>query len=448
MNPSPDALDRLEKVCQPATFGLNDKDVLDESYRKAGKLDIDSFMLGFDAERTGLLDAVRMALFPGREETRSIDAELYKLNIYGECLLIVDSDFFVPSRAYNSDMNNDTDRPRRSGKDAFFKPHKDTPRAPHMFGSLVIVFPTPHTGGALNLRYEDKEYTFDASQLLTKAELVPSSRTDNEPKDVQSPHVAFVAFFSDVEHEVMPVTSGHRITITYNLYFAMGTPAAYLRARTHAIQLAQPRTLHADSIADAVHALVNDSSCLGSGGVLGFGLRHQYPLPQSWTLGDPNPLRQLEDFLKGTDAALFRALEGEGLLPVLRLYYDEDNSGESGVLLDRVVYVQLPGSEDDLYTQTMTGGGITVQVIRSIEAKLWNGVVHMVTPMTGWNRVKAGYMAYGNQTTLGLAYADLCLVVDMPARGRLGFLEENGRAGSFFGNAEDEHEQSELTGPF
>ncbi|KAI0794405.1 hypothetical protein C8Q74DRAFT_1248588, partial [Fomes fomentarius] len=333
MNPSPDALDRLEKVCQPATFGLNDKDVLDESYRKAGKLDIDSFMLAFDAERTGLLDAVRMALFPGREETRSIDAELYKLNIYG--------------------------------KDAFFKPHKDTPRAPHMFGSLVIVFPTPHTGGALNLRYEDKEYTFDASQLLTKPELVPFSRTDNEPKDVHSPHVAFVAFFSDVEHEVMPVTSGHRITITYNLYFAMGTPAAYLRARTHAIQLAQPRALHADSIADAVHALINDPSCLKSGGTLGFGLRHQYPLPQSWTLGDPNPLRQLEDFLKGNDAALFRALEEEGLLPVLRLYYDAEYSGSSGVLLDRVVDVELPGSEDSLYTQTINRGGIPVELTRA-----------------------------------------------------------------------------------
>ncbi len=89
-------MDRLEKVCQPATFGLNDKDVLDESYRKSGKLDIDSFMLGFDAERTGLLDAVRMALFPGREETRSINAELYKLNIYGEYLLIVNSNTLRP----------------------------------------------------------------------------------------------------------------------------------------------------------------------------------------------------------------------------------------------------------------------------------------------------------------------------------------------------------------
>ncbi|KAI0794380.1 hypothetical protein C8Q74DRAFT_573484 [Fomes fomentarius] len=248
MNPTLDALNRLEKVCQPARFGLNDKDVLDESYRKAGKLDIDSFVLCFNAERTGLLDAVRMALFPGREETRSIDAELYKLNIYG--------------------------------KDAFFKPHKDTPRAPHMFGSLVIVFPTPHTGGALNLRHEDKVYTFDAPQLLHKANLV-SSEGDNKPK--QSSHVAFVAFFSDVEHEVMPVTSGHRITITYNLYFAMGTPSAYLRARTHAVQLAQPRALHADGIADALRTLINDPSCLGSGGMLGFGLRHQYPLPQSWT---------------------------------------------------------------------------------------------------------------------------------------------------------------------
>jgi predicted 2-oxoglutarate/Fe(II)-dependent dioxygenase YbiX len=29
----------------------------------------------------------------------------------------------------------------------------------------------------------------------------------------------YVAFFSDIEHEVTSVTSGHRITSTYNLYW-------------------------------------------------------------------------------------------------------------------------------------------------------------------------------------------------------------------------------------
>jgi hypothetical protein len=31
--------------------------------------------------------------------------------------------------------------------------------------------------------------------------------------------IVIAAFFSDVEHDVQPVTSGHRVTLTYNLYF-------------------------------------------------------------------------------------------------------------------------------------------------------------------------------------------------------------------------------------
>lgn len=87
---SVEELDKLEKACEPATFGLNDKDVYDEAYRKAGKLDVEDFMLHFDAERAGLIEAARTLLFPGREEKTMVKAELYKLNVYGK---------FVTSRA-------------------------------------------------------------------------------------------------------------------------------------------------------------------------------------------------------------------------------------------------------------------------------------------------------------------------------------------------------------
>ena len=77
-------LDKLQRACDPATFGRDDKDVYDETYRKAGKMDVDKFMLGFDAERSGLVEAVRTLLFPGKEEEKKVKAELYKLNVYGE----------------------------------------------------------------------------------------------------------------------------------------------------------------------------------------------------------------------------------------------------------------------------------------------------------------------------------------------------------------------------
>src|SRR6201996_3395291 len=94
------------------------------------------------------------------------------------------------------------------GKGSFFKSHKDTPRGEKMFGSLVIILPTKHEGGSLLLKHSSAHFHFDGASLL-------------------SPHLseqgtqsfAYVAFYSDVEHEVAEVTSGHRVTITYNLYF-------------------------------------------------------------------------------------------------------------------------------------------------------------------------------------------------------------------------------------
>ena len=76
-----------------------------------------------------------------------------------------------------------------------------------MFGSLVVVFPTPHEGGALFLRHHGHEWIFDSAQALAA---------------VDQPTIGYAAFFSDIEHEIAPVTSGNRITLTYNLYFGYG----------------------------------------------------------------------------------------------------------------------------------------------------------------------------------------------------------------------------------
>ncbi|RDX43529.1 hypothetical protein OH76DRAFT_1421886 [Lentinus brumalis] len=42
---SPGSLDALQSACEPVKFGRGDKTVLDESYRKAGKMDTSDFML-------------------------------------------------------------------------------------------------------------------------------------------------------------------------------------------------------------------------------------------------------------------------------------------------------------------------------------------------------------------------------------------------------------------
>lgn len=46
-------------------------------------MEVDDFMLGFDAERAGLIEVIRSSLFHGAEEEKFVKAELYKLNVYG-----------------------------------------------------------------------------------------------------------------------------------------------------------------------------------------------------------------------------------------------------------------------------------------------------------------------------------------------------------------------------
>lgn len=77
-------LDHLTRTCQAATFGVDQKDVLDETYRKAGKLDCSEFAAKFDIVESGILATVKNELLEGKNDSRPIKAELYKLNVYGK----------------------------------------------------------------------------------------------------------------------------------------------------------------------------------------------------------------------------------------------------------------------------------------------------------------------------------------------------------------------------
>jgi len=78
------------------------------------------------------------------------------------------------------------------------------------FGTLIICLPTPFAGGQLVLRHINHNssslplsHTFDWAKQL------------NDPAGQQA--LQWAAFYNDTEHEVLPVTEGHRITLTYNL---------------------------------------------------------------------------------------------------------------------------------------------------------------------------------------------------------------------------------------
>jgi len=66
--------------------------------------------------------------------------------------------------------------------------------------SLVVCLPTQFSGGEL-VAHHQKEKKYDW--------FFPASN----PLD----DLCWIAFFSDIEHEVLPVTEGYRVTLTYNL---------------------------------------------------------------------------------------------------------------------------------------------------------------------------------------------------------------------------------------
>jgi len=81
----------LSRACSPATFGLNNQDVFDESYRKAGKLDVGKFSWPFSpASRSDFIVQLISGLFPSDSLRKGIRFELYKLNVYGTTFLSCD----------------------------------------------------------------------------------------------------------------------------------------------------------------------------------------------------------------------------------------------------------------------------------------------------------------------------------------------------------------------
>jgi hypothetical protein len=94
------AITELLKDCEPATFGHKDREILDESYRKAAKLDCHQFCTNFSPYGFGIIDAIAQSLLPEianpseKERTAfkehwGVTAELYKLNVSASAIPIM-----------------------------------------------------------------------------------------------------------------------------------------------------------------------------------------------------------------------------------------------------------------------------------------------------------------------------------------------------------------------
>ncbi|EGN97805.1 hypothetical protein SERLA73DRAFT_90914 [Serpula lacrymans var. lacrymans S7.3] len=372
---SEEQLELLSQTCQPATFGVNQQDVLDESYRKAGKMDTTDFATRFSAESVGLVDVIRKQLLQDSNQDKGIRLEMYKLNVYG--------------------------------KDSFFKAHQDTPRGQNMFGSLVIVFPTNHDGGALVLRHGGKEWTFDSSGAISAA---------------SGPCVGYVAFYSDVEHEVTLVKSGYRVTITYNLYFEDESKAM--------VSVDPAPTSYEITMKAALSDLLSDPGVLPEGGYLGFGLRHQYPV------NSETDIQNLVDCLKGSDAVIASICDQLALPYSLKVFYRspgwESSMSTTNVLFNEVVDLRNWIEVEDVVKEMLNCyDGQVVKFVGEGGVPLGESMysdsdsdsdseekyidVLEVVDMNSVQEIETCYAAYGNEASVGHIYGHICLMVKVEA---------------------------------
>lgn len=157
--------EQLVAAAERAPFGRGTETVLDVGVRRTWQIDADRLRIGGKHWQRTLDDIVARAA-AGLGVSEPVSAELYKLLVYDE--------------------------------GSFFVSHRDTEKTPGMFATLVLALPSRSEGGELVVRHKGRE-----ARLALKCE---------EPSET-----AFAAFYADCVHEVLPVTSGCRLTLIYNL---------------------------------------------------------------------------------------------------------------------------------------------------------------------------------------------------------------------------------------
>lgn len=156
----------IESAAERAPYGRGDQTLHDESVRKVWQIGADKVRLGGKAWRKTFDALLARAADDLGCPPDSITAELYKLLIYDE--------------------------------GSFFKAHRDTEKSAGMFATSVVSFPSAHTGGDLLIRHAGRE--------------MRASLCAADPGEIR-----YAAFHADCEHEVLPVESGNRLCLVFNL---------------------------------------------------------------------------------------------------------------------------------------------------------------------------------------------------------------------------------------
>jgi hypothetical protein len=81
-NATPDKIEQLTQVCEPASSDHSKEEVTDETRCECRKIENNSFSPLLVPQHTDLIKVVRNYLLEGTDSTRQIDIELYELNVY------------------------------------------------------------------------------------------------------------------------------------------------------------------------------------------------------------------------------------------------------------------------------------------------------------------------------------------------------------------------------
>lgn len=209
--------------------------MLDPSYRNALQIKAGSFGLSAVLPTPQMLHDISTLMQPAAPQ---IFAQLHKVNVYSP--------------------------------GGMFKAHADTPTCEAQFGSLVVALPYKFEGGELVVTHAGQSATLtlggggntggstggssrkESAEAAAAPALRKGGRPRKQPAQVEGlasggggegssssgggvgdgPLLHFAAFFSDCIHEVLPVHSGHRVTLTFNLLLAEGEAEAAAAAET------------------------------------------------------------------------------------------------------------------------------------------------------------------------------------------------------------------------
>ena len=157
--------EQLVAVAERAPYGRGEETLVDTQVRRTWQIDADRVRIG-GKHWAQTLETILARVAEGLGVAEQVTAQLYKLLVYD--------------------------------RGSFFVNHRDTEKVPRMFATLVVVLPSTSTGGELVVRHKGREVRLDLQC--------------DDPSEV-----AFASFYADCVHEVLPVTTGCRVVLVYNL---------------------------------------------------------------------------------------------------------------------------------------------------------------------------------------------------------------------------------------